>query len=210
MNLDDFKIKINQKLEDNPSFEMSLSGITNLHQIATTSILEKIKKSLAFEIIFGCICVVAFVFIALFSKYKSLNIYFGFFSILIALITLILYLLFNKTKKVNSSNLPIKQNLISLHSILAEFVKRYLQFTMLLIPICFISAVYLGYNDMQYHEINSTQYFDIPFPKRIIVTLTIVIVVFCVLMYFFTKWYLKKLYGNHLAQLKEMINQIDL
>jgi hypothetical protein len=28
-------------------------------------------------------------------------------------------------------------------------------------------------------------------------------------MYFFTKWYLRKLYGNHLIQMEEMIEQLE-
>jgi MFS family permease len=210
MNLDDFKIQINKQLEATPNFELPVSGITNLHTIKTNSILEKIKKSLQFEIFFGLAFIIVFALLAFFADIKGIRIYFGFFSIILALFIIVLFYLFIKTKNASFIKLSVKENIVSLHSLLSQFVKRCFQFTMLLIPICFISSLYLAYNDMQYHATNSTQYFDIPLPKKYIIILIIVIAVFSVLMYFFTKWYLNKLYGNHLQQLKQMIDDIEL
>ncbi len=210
MNLDDFKTQINKQLEATPSFELPVSGITNLHTIKTNSILEKIKKSLQFEIVFGLAFVFAFASLALFADVKGIKIYFSFFSIVLAMFIVVLIYLFIKTKNAAFIKLSVKDNLVSLHGLLSQFVKRCFQFTMLLIPICFISAVYLAYNDAQYHTTNSAQYYDVPLPKKYIITLIIAIAVFSVAVYFFTKWYLKKLYGNHLQQLKQMIDDIEL
>lgn len=209
MTLDDFKIRLNQQLETNDSFEMPVTGITNLHELKTNSVLEKLKKSLQFEIVFGLLFVAAFLFLAFHSSINNIKIYFGFFSIVIAFFVGILIYLLSKTQQVNISQFSVKQHLISLHNLLSQFVKRCFQFTMLLIPVCFVSALYLAYNDMQYHTTNSVQYFDIPLPKKYIIILLVVIVGFTVFMYYFTKWYLKKLYGNNLQQLKQMIDEID-
>lgn len=209
MNLDDFKIQINKQLETQTSFEMPVSGITNLHTLKTNSILEKLKKSLQFEIVFGLAFVIAFAFLGLYANTQNVRIYFSFFAFVLAVfIAILLYLLF-KTKNAAYTKLSVKENLVSLHSLLSQFVKRCFQFTMLLIPVCFTSALYLGYNDVQYHTTNSTQYLDVPLPQKYIILLVIIIIVFSFFVYFFTKWYLKKLYGNHLQHLKQMIDEID-
>lgn len=209
MNLDDFKVQINRQLEKQTSYAMPVTGITNLHTIKTNSILAKLKKSLQFEIVFGLAFVIAFTLLAVLSQVQGIKIYFGFFAFILAMFSFVLIYLFIKTKKASYIKLSVKENLVSLHCLLAQFVKRCFQFTMLLIPICFTSALYLAYNDMQYHYTNSTQYFDVPLPKKYIVILIIVIAIFSVFVYFFTKWYLKKLYGNYLQQLKQMIDDID-
>lgn len=210
MNLDDFKIQINKQLETQSSFEMPVSGITNLHTIKTNSILSKLKKSLQFEIAFGSIFVIAFALLGLFGNTQHIRIYFGFFTIILAVFVIILTYLLLKTKNAAFVKLSVKENLSSLHGLLTQFVKRCFQFTMLLIPVCFSSTLYLAYNDMQYHTTNSAQYFDVPLPYKYIVILIVVITAFTVFVYFFTKWYLKKLYGNHLAELKQMLDEIDL
>ena len=209
MNLDELKISLNNKLEGFENSELVLDTVFLKNSSTTNSILKKITKSLFIEIVLGLFCVVLFSSISFFSGYVGIKIYFGVFSVLIAFITLLLYYLFKRTKELAVATLPVISNLKALHKLLNEFVKRYIQFTMLLVPICLVFSSYLGYLDVK----NSVESYSL-FPayvgsKKQLVLLVIIITVFTISVYFFTKWYLKKLYGNHLVDLKKMIEQLE-
>lgn len=209
MNLDDLKVQLNSKLEEHQSFEMVVESSAGFQKIASTSIAQKIKNSLITEIVFGIIIMMVFLYVTAFSRFHSIKIYFGAFTVLIFLFNILLVFLLKKTNDLTASCLPVVQNLKSLHILLSEFVKRYFQFTMLLIPICLIFSGYLGYSDAQ-KNINS---FDL-LPDALDVKKQLGIILFCVAlfvvgMFYFTKWYLKKLYGNHLKELEKMIEQLE-
>lgn len=209
MNLDDLKIQLNKKLEGSQSFEMVVSGVTSLHKIKTTSIASKIKNSLITEIIFGIVFILAFLYVCIITKYASIRIYFSVFTVVLGLFLILIAYLLKRTNELTSSSLPVIQNLKTLHSLLTEFVKRYFQFTMLLMPICLVFSGYLGYTDAK----NNIDSFNI-LPEAIgtkkqLIILSVFMILFFASMYYFTKWYLKKLYGNHLEQLKQMIEQLE-
>lgn len=208
MDLDELKLQLNKRLEGNQSFEMVVSNISSLNSIKTNSVVSKIKKSLLTEIIFSIIFIVVFVYIGVFSKNSSIKIYFSFFSLIILAFSGLLFYLLRQTNSLTSSSSSVKENLKRLHSLLLEFVKRYFQFTMLLIPICLLFSGYLGYLDNE-HNIDNTMLSTSINLKKYIILLIFTVVIFSVGMFFFTKWYLRKLYGNHLAEMKEMIDQLE-
>lgn len=210
MNLDELKIQLNKKLETAQSFEMVVGGdVSSIHQTKTNAITHKIKRSLITEIIFSIVFIAAFIVVCVFTKFHSIRLYFGVFSLVLILFTVILFYLLQRTNRLNTAVLPVVQNLKSLHKILNEFVKRYFQFTMLLIPVSLLFSSYLGYTDAKNH-IESFNYFPVNITaKKQLIFLSIFLIVFVVSMYYFTKWYLKKLYGNHLIQLKQMIEQLE-
>ncbi len=206
MDLDELKIQLNKRLEGDQSFEMVVSNVSSLNNIETNSVVSKIKKSLVTEIIFSIIFIAVFGYVSLFSKNSSIKVYFSFFLLVILIFTGFLFYLLKRTNSLTFSTDSIKDNLKKLHSLLSEFVKRYFQFTMLLIPICLLFSGYLGYMDSQ-HNINMLST-SINL-KKYVILLVLIIVIFSVGMYFFTKWYLRKLYGNHLTEMKEMIEQLE-
>jgi phosphate/sulfate permease len=204
MNLDNLKTHINKKLEGSQSFEMAIDSAIYLHKTETNSIAHKIKRSLITEIIFSIIFIGAFIYVITYTKYESIRIYFSVFTIIIVLFTFLLFYLLKRTITLTAVALPIIENLKRLHSILSEFVKRYFQFTMFLIPICLLFSLCLGYTDKQ-DNINSLWgiiSLSIE-PKIQLILFSIFIVILSGSMYFFTKWYIKKLYGTHLQELKK-------
>lgn len=209
MNLDELKIQLNKKLEGNQGFDMVVGDATTLNTIKTSSIADKIKKSLVTEIIFSIIFILAFLYVCLTTMYSSVRIYFSVFVVVISFFLVLIIYLLKKTNDLVTSSLPIKDNLKRLHSLLTEFVKRCFQFTMLLIPICLIFSGYLGYTDTK-NNIDSFNVLPAAInSKKQIIILIIFMIAFFISMYYFTKWYLKKLYGNHLDQLKLMIEQLE-
>ena len=210
MDLDQFKTELKTKLATD-HINRSDADIEQLLKKKTSSIISKIEKSLWFEIIFGFLLNFAFVYAAFDAGMHSLRIYFGVFSVVMYLFLFFLIYLLVRTIKIKTVDQSIKSNLESYIHLIGEFIKRYMQSTMALIPICILFSGYLGYLDgqadaksNQYHNLfsfgvkmNVTQF--VVFSTSFIVVLGLGIYG----MYHFTKWYLNKLYGKYLIDLKQ-------
>lgn len=208
MELDEFKDTLNQQLATDHLYR-SEADIAALLRKKAHSIIVKIKKSLWFEI-FSCIVIMLlFGYLGLSSKYSSMNIYFSAFTLVFVPFTIILFYLLKKINRLNTNSLSVKNNLQSIVSILEEFMKRYFQFTMVLIPICFVFAFFLGYTEKQPIEpIDQIILKYKPSYSFITIFTFVYMTSLTVGIYYFTKWYLKKLYGNYVNELKIYINEL--
>jgi hypothetical protein len=208
MELDEFKDILNQQLATDHLYR-SEADIAALLRKKAHSIIVKIKKSLWFEI-FSCIVIMLlFGYLGLSSKYSSMNIYFSAFTLVFVPFTIILFYLLKKINRLNTNSLSVKNNLQSIVSILEEFMKRYFQFTMVLIPICFVFAFFLGYTEKQPIEpIDQIILKYKPSYSFITIFTFVYMTSLTAGIYYFTKWYLKKLYGNYVNELKIYINEL--
>jgi hypothetical protein len=80
---------------------------------------------------------------------------------------------------------------------------------MALIPVCFIFSFILGYNEKQ--PITEIDSFISKYNPKVWVIITGALVYFVGLsigLYYFTKWYLRKLYGKYILQLKACIAEL--
>jgi hypothetical protein len=208
MELDEFKNILNQQLATDHLYR-SESDIAALLRKKTNSIIVKIKRSLWFEISSCILIILLFGYLGLSSKYSSINIYFSVFTIVFVSFIIILFYLLKKINRLNTNNLSVKNNLQSIVSILEEFMKRYFQFTMALIPICFVFAFFLGYNEKQSIEpLDEIILKHKPSYSFITIFTVVYMTSLTVGIYYFTKWYLKKLYGNYVNELKIYINEL--
>jgi hypothetical protein len=208
MELDDLKYQLKHKLSTDQAGR-SDEDIAALLTKRTGSIVDKLKRSLWIEIIFGILIFIAFGYIGFFSNYHWLRIYFSVFSVLTAAFLILLIYLLRRTSKLSATALPVKSNLQSIVHIIEEFVSRYFQFTMALIPVCFIFAFLLGSNDPK--PIPAAEHFaKNMFSSRgqVIIFLLAYFLLLTIGIYYFTKWYLKKLYGKYVSQLKECIDEL--
>jgi hypothetical protein len=208
MELDEFKDILNQQLATDHLYR-SEADIAALLRKKAHSIIVKIKKSLWFEI-FSCIVIMLlFGYLGLSCKYSSMNIYFSAFTLVFVPFTIILFYLLKKINRLNTNSLSVKNNLQSIVSILEEFMKRYFQFTMVLIPICLVFAFFLGYTKKQPIEpIDQIILKYKPSYSFITIFTFVYMTSLTVGIYYFTKWYLKKLYGNYVNELKIYINEL--
>ncbi|MCX6205055.1 MAG: hypothetical protein NTZ19_02235 [Bacteroidetes bacterium] len=216
MDLDQFKTELKTKLATD-HINRSDSDIEQLLKKKTVSFIDKIKKSLWFEIIIGFILNFGFVYAAFDASMHSMRTYFGVFSVLMYLFLFFLIYLLIRTNKIKSSDQTIKENLSAYILLIDEFIKRYLQLTMALIPISIIFAGYLGYTDG--HTDATMNAYNSGYQlgaKMNGLQFTIFISSFIIFMslgiygmYHFTKWYLKKLYGNYLSDLKNCIRELE-
>lgn len=208
MELDELKYQLKNKLSTDHAGR-SKEDIAALLTKRTHSIIGKLKKSLWMEIIFGILITVGFGLIGIMSKYVTLRIYFSIFAVICgAFIVLLIYLL-RRITDLSGTTLPVKSNLQTIVNIIEEFIKRYFQFTMALIPVCFTFSFLLGYNEPQpVPEVDGLAKSIFSEAWQLIVFLVIYMAVLTVGIYYFTKWYLKKLYGKYVDQMKECIAEL--
>jgi hypothetical protein len=210
MELDELKLLINERME-RVQLEKSPDDIALMLSKSTNSVVGKIIRSLVLELIVSIFFSIACLAVAVFAPYSSLRIYFGIFTVVCSLFIPVLYLKLKKTKRLTSSAMPVKKNLQTLIALIKAYIKRYFQLTMALIPISIIISFMLGYKD---ENLNSpdlanpffTDLIDSPLKLSFII---VYITGFSVGMYYFTKWYLKKLYGNYILQLEELLDELE-
>ena len=209
MELDELKYQLNQRLATDQA-SRSNADISALLKKKTHSVISKIKRSLIIEMVLCILFFAAMLYVCFITDYWSIRVYFGVFTVLTVLMTLVLYYLYRRTDTLSDSDRPIKANLQTLVGLLEEFVKRYFQFTMALLPVCFMFSMILSYADPV--EIPEIEKFSVKvFTARwqVMVFLGVYMIALAISVYYFTKWYLKKLYGNYLKELKQYIAELD-
>lgn len=209
MELDELKDHLKNKLYTDHTGRTE-DDIAMLLNKRTDSIIDKLKRSLRIEIMFGILIGIIFGCIGTLSKYESLRIYFSVFTFLLIAFTGLLIYLLRRTTRLGSDSLPVKRNLQSIVNIIEEFMKRYFQFTMALIPVCFIFALLLGYTERT--PIQAADSFAKNYLAETWQVITFILLYFIILtagIYYFTRWYLRKLYGRFVNQLKGCIEELS-
>ncbi|MCW3087806.1 MAG: hypothetical protein JWQ78_1192 [Sediminibacterium sp.] len=208
MDLDELKHQLKDKLSSDHAGR-SDSDIAALLNTRTSSVVGKLKKSLLIEIWFGVLVVIAFAGIGLFSKYANLRIYFSVFAVLCAAFVGLLVFLLRRTSQLSGTAMPVKKNLQIIVKIIEEFMKRYFQFTMALIPVCFTFSLFLGFREPeQIPEVDRIATGIFTKSWQVWVFFFSYLALLTAGIYYFTKWYLKKLYGKYINQLKECIEEL--
>ena len=201
MELDDLKSIWKQ---DKPGFEPKKEEeIASMIKGRSNSIISKLKRSVWFELIFTIVCGVALGICALMLESGALM------WTIISLIVLFVSYLFYYVKKIlllnqfNSSKENLKNSLQHLFDRLNTYLTFYKRSYAILYPVYFclgllFGALEKGIDDFLYR---------LSQPKTILL-LVLLAGVFFLFTIWITNWYLKKLYGNHLDKLKELLNEL--
>jgi hypothetical protein len=209
MELDELKKQLKFKLATDHTAR-SEEDIATILTKKTKSIIAKLKRSLLKEMISCLIIILIFAYIGLTSRTFSFKFYFSFFSIVSIGFLIPLYYLYKQTTTLSGTAFPVKSNLQTIVTIIENFIKRYFQFTMAMLPICFIFALLLGYHEKEPNpQIDSFAKVLFSSKWQVISFIVVYLILLSVGIYYFTKWYLKKLYGNYLVQLKDCIRELS-
>ncbi len=208
MELDELKYQLNSKLSVHSN--KSDNDIRLLLRLKAKSFADKLKRSLYFEWISSIIFTLIFSGFSIFTANNKLKIYFGVFAVVMAIFIFILKYLIKKTSQLNEGKFPVKTNLVKLVSIIEEYKKRAFQFTMLLLPVCFLFSFWLGYNDSQPTIISSDKALITSLKSRpnTMILSAGYFGLLAIVVYYFAKWYLKKLFGNYLDQLRSCLSEL--
>jgi len=98
----------------------------------------------------------------------------------------------------------VREGLQRVIAIIEEFTRLYFQFTMITLPIAFIFGLISGFLSLNGGAgIKNFNW------QKAIFFYTCWFIFWSFIMYFFSKWYIKKLYGNYLQQLKDQLKDIE-
>jgi hypothetical protein len=163
-----------------------------LHKQVDT-VVEKIKRNLMIEIVSTMLFLlfVLYVLVTFKGTYLKLlaSVVFGFSLLFITYV----FLLFRKIKAYYASSLSVTDNIKQLITIINRFIRLYFQITMAFVPaVCIlVSITVIADEGNAFISVTASQ----------TLVYSTVSTVWCILMYFFTRWYVKLLYGKHLQQL---------
>jgi len=212
MELDELKYYLKNTATQAPIQTKSAESLTALLKNNPKSPVNKIKRSLVIEIVISVVMLLVFVGIVLKSNIWSLQVYFAVLSLLCVWFSLKLYTSYKRIQLLNNTVLPVKKNLEEVYYTMKSFVKRYFQLTMASLPIFFIFSFLLGFYEgytgisVPFYEDLLSKYDSI---SQVIWFTVLYMTILSIGMYFFTKWYLKKLYGDYLKELESLLAELE-
>lgn len=170
----------------------------------STSIVDKLKRSVWFELIFTFAAGLLLLVYALTLPSGALK--WTSLSILVPFVAYTFYY-FKKLSLLRRFN-PGSENLkthidgliVSLNSLLKFYRRSYA----ILYPVYFVLALVFGAI-----ERGTTDFFEAIVKPAMILYLLLLAVIYYFLSTSFANWYLKKLYGNHLEKLKSLAHELE-
>jgi len=170
----------------------------------THSITGKIKRSIWFEAVLSILLFAVSVWAWFIYPARFVRV-FSMLTIFLCCIFLIcLAALYKKIIAFEHATPAIKTSLRQLIAILQQFTRLYFQFTMVTLPIAFIFGLITGYLDVS----GNTALKNFNWLRGILFY-TGWFLLWSAIMYFFTRWYIRKLYGNYLLQLQQQLKDIE-
>lgn len=171
---------------------------------SSKSIVDKLKRSVWFELIFTFVAGIIFLLYALTLESGALK------WTSISMIVLFVAYSFYYIKKLsllnrfNPAEGNLKTNVDNLITSLSSYLRFYKRSYTLLYPAYFIlGLVFVGL------ERGYEQFLESLTKLSVIVYLVFLAVFFFFCSTWFTNWYLKKLYGNHLEKLKGLARELE-
>jgi len=208
MELDDLKKYWNQQ----PPVESAAPDPESLRKIIhnkSLGIIDRIRRSLVIEIIFCCLALVGIFIGIYFTKQILITRYLQFFlGLSIAMMGILCWIL-RSSKSVHPDETSVKNNLIRIHTLVSRFCRTYFIFTMALFPPVILYSMYAGAAENNYQSLSEVIHFYMQLPPFVIAMSIGFIVMSGVLLYFFTRWYIRTLYGNYLDKLRQLIEELD-
>ncbi len=208
MELDELKYQLNNKLsgEGNKTIE-DLSGMLYRRRITLVSRLTKnLYIEMGLALLFGAI----FIYLANQSKLFTLQTGFSIIAVVCFVFAIAIVLLIKQVARLSNKAHPLKTSLESLIEILRLFVERYFQFIVLLVPVCFFLSYWIGYNEPvrpQYMQ-SFSNVNPLLSDAKVYLFFVLYGIVIISGVFFFARWYLKKLYVNYINELRLQLKDL--
>ena len=227
MDLDDLKKELNQSLEQPIEIEAILDKIPTQK---SHLLIYKMKRNIIIEIILYFLTLIWLVYESIYALSPALRIYCGTVSFLVLLVFPILYSLHKKIGSYIVQSFEIKDNPIELITLTKMYIRKYIIFTMVLLPICFMYSLvlsiiyaspessftpYISWYSVFLHVTyiaDSGQTITGSIQNNVwmvIGILLLIIIILSVLNYIFTRAYLHFFYGRYIIQLESMLEELE-
>ncbi len=202
MDLDNLKQELKTKLEAT-GHTRSPAQLEQLINGKSRSVIGKLKRSILFELLFTLLVIVVVIIIVLASNRYHFPGLSAFIITGCLVFGIYVWRLQQRIHFYQKNAASVKEKLQQIIHILQRYTRLYFQLTMILLPIAFIMGyVFAATEKKQADSTNSYSIYGTLFYIAFAI-------VWSVLMYFFTKWYIKKLYGNYLQQLKDQLKELE-
>lgn len=202
MELDEFKSLIQSKPADTAAVA-SIPEMEKAFRKKAGATTGKLKQSIRLEFALSGLLAAACAWMGLHWPYLYVQ---GIALLAAGYCMLFLYFLWTLYKKIifyEHSCPSVLEGLELTIGILERFTRLYFQFTICMLPVAFIAGLITGY--LHISALGSSVGFSWTKAGLFYIAFFITWSVF---MYYFSKWYIKKQYGNHLQQLKEQLKDI--
>lgn len=227
MDLDDLKKELNQSLEQPIEIEAILDKIPSQK---SHLLIYKMKRNIIIEILLYILTLIWLIYESMYAISPALRIYCGTVSFLVLLVFPVLFSLHKKIGSYIVQSFEIKENLIELISLTKMYIRKYIIFTMVLLPICFMYSLVLSiiyaspestftpYISWYSVLLNVTYIADSgqtitgSIQNNVLMVIGIVLLIIIILSalnYIFTKVYLHFFYGRYINQLESMLEEFE-
>lgn len=203
MDLDEYKI-VRQRVTAAYSWK-PVTEIAGYMRGRTQSVVDAIKRNLLLEMAFALCFLIGDCFMFMFFADVF---YLRLFTLLLIIFCLcfIFYVLklwrFIQVRYL--FDITVKEKLSQYIQIISRFTKLYFQLTIVMIPLILLLALVAAYLDQS----RAAGFIDL-FSSPVIWLYLCSCISWSVMMYFLTRWYIKKMYGNHLDKLRAMFHELQ-
>lgn len=208
MELDEMKHYLNRQLDQQAPLQTP-AEISAMLRNKSISIVERIRKSLWIELVISLLAVLVILYVKQIADKYVLQSYFNIFLAIALFFLPIFGWLIRSTYQINPEISSVKTNLTRLHLLISRFTRFYFIFTMILfLPVVFYSLIAAVYEKNNHSLLDSLQFYR-QLPAAPLFLIGAYIVIAGLFLYFFTRWYIRTLYGKYLDKLKELLNELD-
>lgn len=206
--LEDLKNIWSNKIEKDIGLqEVEHEKIRRLLNKKSTNIIDRVRKNLFGEIIIFCICLVLVACVPFYFHSKEVSILCAVVIGIIFIPYLIYYIKkYRELKRFFSYNENIKSSLQLLIKQLEKYLNIYFWGSLLLTPISgFLSGFVILY---EMKALGFLLYFDVFSSATLSLILSFALLL-TLLSYPVMKWYIRKLYGQHLEKLRNCLKELE-
>lgn len=173
----------------------------------STNIIDKLRKNLLMEIAAFCFCLLLVGCVPIYFHSKEVTLLCGIVIAVVFIPYLIYYIKkYNELKKFFSYHQNIKTSLRALIEQLEKYLSIYFWGSLLLTPISgFLSGFAILY---EMKALGFLLYFDVFSSATLSMILSFALLL-TLISYPIMKWYIRKLYGQHLEKLKDCLKELE-
>ena len=181
--------------------------IRTLLKSKSTNIIDKVRTNLLREIIMFCVCLLLVACVPVYLQTKEVFI----LCVIIVAVIFIPYLIYylkkyHELKRFFSYNENMKSSLQQLIQQLEKYLSIYFWGSLLLTPVSGFSMCYVTLYEMK--ALGFLLYFDVYSSATLSMILSFALLL-TLISYPVMKWYIRKLYGQHLEKLKGCLKELE-
>ena len=208
MELDELKSRLNNKLSGERS--KTVQDIGDMLLKRRGSLVSKLTRNLYLEMALALLFGIVFIYLANSATIFTIKTCFAIVAVVCFVFAIAVGLLIKKVAWLSNEVHPLITSLEELIKILRLFVKRYFQFIVLLVPVCFFLSYWIGYNEPVRPRFNQNFYSVKSIQTNVTVYMFFVMYSIAIIagVFFFAKWYLRKLYVKYINELRAQLRDL--